>query len=139
MAEIYYLLRKIFTDRADSRLYQDIEKIPLSPNSAQRIDRRKVASDQLKGKLRTAFKAGSLRSEGPTQRRVTFQTPPTKRTPSETRPTSRLRERPRLGRVGDVTVLDYSYLALISIEKAQVVDGVECRCILRALCFLLSL
>lgn len=77
MAEIYYLPRKTFTDRTDGRLYQDTEKIPLSPNSAQPIDRRKAASDQLKSKLRTAFKADSPRPEGPTQRRVTFQTPPT--------------------------------------------------------------
>ena len=89
MAEIYYLPRKTFTDRTDGRLHQNTEKIPLSPNSAQHIDRRKAASDQLKVKLRTAFKVGSPRPEGPTQRRVTFQTPPTKRTPSEARPTLR--------------------------------------------------
>ena len=35
--------------------------------------------------------------------------------------------------------LDLSHLALISIEAAQVVDGVECGCMLRAPCFLLSL
>lgn len=107
MAEIYYLPRKTFTDRADGRLHQDTEKVLLSPNSAQRIDRRKAASDQVKSKLRTAFKAGSPRPEGPTQRRVTFKTPPTKRIPSETRPASRPRERPRSGRVGDVTALDH--------------------------------
>lgn len=107
MTEIYYLPRKTFTDRTDGRLHQDTEKIPLSPNSAQRIERRKAASDQLKSKLRTAFKAGSPRPEGPTQRRITFQTPPTKRISSETRPPSRPRERPRLGRAEDVTILDH--------------------------------
>lgn len=56
MAEIYYLPRKTFTDRADGRLHQDTEKVLLSPNSAQRIDRRKAAPDQVKSKLRTACK-----------------------------------------------------------------------------------
>ena len=63
MTEIYYLPRKTFTDRTDCRLHQDIENIPLSPNSAQRIDRRRAASDQLKGKLRTAFKAETVRDQ----------------------------------------------------------------------------
>ena len=107
MAEIYYLPRKTFTDRTDGRVHPDTEKIPLSPNSAQRIDRRKAASDQLKGKLRTAFKASSPRPEDPTQRRVTFQSPPTKRAPSETRPALRQRERPRSDRAEDVTALDH--------------------------------
>ena len=49
------------------------------------------------------FKAGSSRPEGPTQRRVTLQTPPTKRTPSEARPALRQCERPRSGRAGDVS------------------------------------
>lgn len=66
MIEIYYLSRKTFTDRTDNRLYQNIEKILLSPNSTQYIDRRKAASDQLKVKLRIAFKAGSPRAEEPT-------------------------------------------------------------------------
>lgn len=105
MADIYHLPRKTF--HTDGRGYQDTEKIPLSPNSAQRIDRRKAASDQLKGKLRTAFKASSPRSEGPTQRRVTFETPPSKRVLSETHPALRQRERPRSGRAGDVTALDH--------------------------------
>ena len=107
MAEIYYLLRKTFTDRTDGRVHQDTEKIPLSPNSALRIDRRKAASDQLKGKLRTTSKASSPRAEGPSQRRVTFQTPPTNRAPSETHPALRQRERPRSGRAVDVTALDH--------------------------------
>ena len=93
MAEIYYLPRKTSTDRTDGRLHQNTEKILLSPNFAQYINRRTAASDQLKVKLRTAFKAGSPRPEGPTQRRVTFQTPPTKRTPSEARPALRQCER----------------------------------------------
>ena len=103
MAEIYCLSRKTFIDRTDNRLHQNTEKIPLSPNSTQHIDRRKAASDQLKVKLRTAFKAGSPRPEGPTQRRVTCQTPPTKRTPSEARPALRQCERPRSGRAEDVS------------------------------------
>ena len=45
MVEIYYLPRKPFTDRTDGRLYQDTEKIPLSSNPAQPIDRRKAAFD----------------------------------------------------------------------------------------------
>ena len=44
MIEIYYLPRKTFTDRTDGRVHQDMEKIPLSPNSALCINRRKVAS-----------------------------------------------------------------------------------------------
>ena len=107
MAGIYYISRKTFTDRTDGRLYQDTEKIPLSPNSAQPIDRRKAASDQLKSKLRIVFKAGSPRPEEPTQRRVTFQTPPTKRTSFKTHPASRLRERSRSDRVEDITALDH--------------------------------
>lgn len=107
ITEIYYLSWKSFTDRTDGRLYQDTEKIPLSPNSAQPIDRRKAAFDQLKSKLRTAFKAGSPRSEGPTQRRATFQTPPIKRTPSKTHPASRPRERPHSDRAEDITALNH--------------------------------
>lgn len=103
MIEIYYLSRKTFTDRTDNRLYQNIEKILLSPNSTQYIDRRKAAFDQLKVKLRIAFKAGSPRAEGPTQRRVTFQTPPIKRTPSEARPALRQCERSRSGQAEDVS------------------------------------
>ena len=38
-----------------------------------------------------------------------------------------------------IHLLGLSHLALISIEKAQVVDGVECGCMLKALCFLVSL
>ena len=38
-----------------------------------------------------------------------------------------------------VHLLRLSHLALISIEVAQVVDGVECGCMLRAPCFLVSL
>ncbi len=38
-----------------------------------------------------------------------------------------------------VHLLGLSQLALISIEKAQVVDGAECGCMLRAACFLFSL
>ena len=103
MAEIYYLLKKTFTNRTDDGLHQNIEKIPLSPSSAQHIDRRKAAIDQLKVKLRTAFKADSSRSEESTQRRVTFQTPPIKRTPFEVRPALRQCERPCSGRAGDVS------------------------------------
>ena len=115
MADIYYLPKKTFTDlsrktttdRTNGRGYQDIEKIPLSPNSAQRIARRKAASDQLKVKLRPAFRAQSPRREGPTQRHVTFQTPPPKRVPSETHPALRQREHPRSDKERDVTALDH--------------------------------
>ena len=99
--------KETFTDRTDCSLHQDTEKIRLPPNSTQRIGRCKAASDQLKGKLRTAFKADSPRPEGPAQQRVTFQTPPTKRTISETRPASRQCERLRSDRAGDVTALDH--------------------------------
>lgn len=108
MTEIYYLPRKTFIDRTDSRGHRETEKSPSSSqNSAQRIARRKAASDQLKGKLRTAFRGSSPRQQSPTQRRVTFQTPPPKREPSETHPALRQRERPRSGRAGDVTALDH--------------------------------
>ena len=82
-------------------------EILLSSNSALRIDRIKAASDQLKGKLRTTFKASSPRAEGHSQRRVTFQTPPTNRAPSETHPALRQRERPRSGPAVDVTAPDH--------------------------------
>ena len=72
MIEIYYLLRKTFTDRTDSRVHQDTEKISLSSNSALRINRRKVALNQLKDKLRITFKVSSLRVEDYSQRRVIF-------------------------------------------------------------------
>ena len=45
MIEIYYLLRKTFTNRIDGGLYQNIEKIPLSSNSTQYINRRKAIID----------------------------------------------------------------------------------------------
>ena len=43
------------------------------------------------------------------------------------------------GMTGLNGLLGLSQLALILIEVAQVVDGVECGCMLRALCFLVSL
>lgn len=107
MAETYYLPRKTYIEHTDGRAHRDTEKSPsLSLESAQRIARRKAASDQLKGKLRTAAR-GSPRPEGPTQRRVTFQTPPPKRELSETHPALRQRQRPHSGRAGDVTALDH--------------------------------
>lgn len=112
MAEIYHLPRKTFIDRTDGRSPRDTEQSPSSAlNSAQRIARRKAASDQLKGKLRTAPKEESPRLEDPIQRRVTFRTPPLKREPSETHPALRQRERPRSGRAGDVTALDHHIAA----------------------------
>lgn len=111
MAEIYYLPSKTYKAHTSDRFHQDTEKIPLSPSSAQRIARRKAASDQLKGKLRTAFKTSSPRPEGPTQRHVTFQTSPSQRVPSEPRLAHRQRERPRSGRAGDVTPLDHQIAA----------------------------
>ncbi|CAF9939954.1 hypothetical protein IMSHALPRED_001694 [Imshaugia aleurites] len=108
MAEIYYLPRKTFVDRTDDRAHRDAEKSPsLSLDSAQRIARRKAASNQLRGKLRTAFRGTSPRPEGAAQRRVTFQTPPPKRELSESHRHLRQRERPRSGRAGDVTALDH--------------------------------
>lgn len=108
MAEIYYLPRKTFIDRTDGRVHRDTDKSPsFSLDSTQRIARRKAAANQLKGKLRTAFRGSSPRPEGPTQRRVTFQTPPPKRELSETHRALRQRERPRSGRAGDVTALDH--------------------------------
>lgn len=56
-----------------NHVQQDTEKIPLSPNSTLRINRRKVAFHQLKGKLRITFKASSPRPEASSQRRVIFK------------------------------------------------------------------
>ena len=108
MTETYYLPQKTFVDRTPGRAHRDREQLPSSSeDSAARIARRKAASEQLKGKLRTAFKGSSPRSQDPTQRRVTFQRPPPRREPSETHPALRQRERPRSGRPGDVTALDH--------------------------------
>ncbi len=108
MTEIYYLPQKTFVDRTRGHVHRDVEQFPSSDqDSATRIAGRKAASEQLKGKLRTAFKGSSPRSQGATQRRVTFQTPLPRGGSSGVHPALRQRERPHSGRPQDVTALDH--------------------------------